>query len=103
MSTATSPGQIHVDVQVQPASDDADDTIGEAQRHYVKSNNAFKVLVVLCCGLFQEDGTTALLDETTEPWSLLKSMMVKPSAQESKDEVVRRFKSTPNPNSKRAP
>jgi hypothetical protein len=101
MSTATSPHQIHVDLQ--PACNDADDTIGEVQRHYVKLNNAIKVLVVLCCGLFQEDGTTALLDETTEPWSLLKSMMVKPSAQELKDEVVRRFKSTPNPNSKRAP
>ena len=66
---------------------------GDAERHYISSNCDVKVLLVLCRGIFEPDGSP-LLDENAEPWRSVKPRLsIKPTAKDLRAEVTRRFQS----------
>jgi ElaB/YqjD/DUF883 family membrane-anchored ribosome-binding protein len=64
-------------------------TLGAAEDQYRFKNQSLKYLVVLCRGLKDEDGNE-LLDIKTEPWSKLKTALVKPCNADYVEEIVRR-------------
>jgi hypothetical protein len=67
--------------------------VGDAERHYISSNCDVKVLLVLCRGIFEPDGSP-LLDENAEPWRSVKPRLsIKPTAKDLRAEVTRRFQS----------
>jgi hypothetical protein len=65
-------------------------TFGAAEDRYRFKNQSLKTLVVLCRGLKDEDGNE-LLDIKKEPWSRLKTALVKPSNADYVEEIVRRY------------
>ena len=65
-------------------------TFGAAEDRYRFKNQSLKTLVVLCRGLKDEDGNE-LLDIKKEPWSRLKTIIVKPSNADYVEEIVRRY------------
>lgn len=46
--------------------------VGDAERHCISLNCDVKVLLVICCGIFQPD-QSPLLDKNAKPWCSVKA------------------------------
>jgi hypothetical protein len=85
----SSPAGDETGTSVEGISVDSADFAPTCKEHYQNNNNSLRILVAMCHGLKNNDGSD-IVDLDKEPWASLKVLMYRPNLGKWRNEIRRR-------------